>query len=267
VPLFAGSYGTLRLITEATFRLEPRHTVSRGTWLPCTDPEQAVQLAELAADPALAATGINVRWRADGSLGLLVMIQGERDDVQARAEQLCALAGRPARAPVDRARVVRLDSPDHGGLPPAVAQRLLAQREKIQAELRDPSPDTGTLVRVSFPPAELAAVLAGIRAVAGDCGVGTEIEGSFGSGVLEARVPAEFPAAAVARFVASLRAERGPTGSAGAAVAGVSVVYAPDEIRALTAPSAPAPALVQTVKDEFDPGHRMAPGRVADAGS
>jgi FAD/FMN-containing dehydrogenase len=142
VPLFAGSYGTLGLITEATFRLEPRHTVSRGTWLPCTDPEQAVQLAELAADPALAATGINVRWRADGSLGLLVMIQGERDDVQARAEQLCALAGRPAPPPVDRARVVRLDSPDHGGLPPAVRSGCWpsGRRSRPNCATRRPTP-------------------------------------------------------------------------------------------------------------------------------
>ncbi len=76
-------------------------------------------------------------------------------------------------------------------------------------------------------------------------------------------MPAEAPAATVARFVAALRAEPGLAGSAGP---GVVVVYAPDEIRNLTAAPGPVPALIQAVKDEFDPGHRMAPGRVADPG-
>ena len=45
------------------------------------------------------------------------------------------------------------------------------------------------------------------------------------------------------------------------------VVYAPDEVRELTDAHGPVPslALLRAVKDEFDPEHRMAPGRLADA--
>jgi glycolate oxidase FAD binding subunit len=45
------------------------------------------------------------------------------------------------------------------------------------------------------------------------------------------------------------------------------VVYAPDEVRSLTDTHGPVPslALIRAVKDEFDPEHRMAPGRIADA--
>lgn len=45
------------------------------------------------------------------------------------------------------------------------------------------------------------------------------------------------------------------------------VLYAPDEVRDLTDAHGPVPslALLLAVKDEFDPEHRMAPGRLADA--
>ena len=164
----------------------------------------------------------------------------------------------------------RLDDPDHGGLPPDVAQRLLAQRERIRAEIEDPPADTGTLVRVSFPPMRLAETLTLIRATAADSGVDAAIEGSAVAGILDVKVPAETPAAAVARFVVALRAELGRLshgGDRGPGRARAVVVYAPDEVRDLTDAHGPVPslALLLAVKDEFDPEHRMAPGRLADA--
>jgi glycolate oxidase FAD binding subunit len=264
ITLFAGSYGTLGLITEATFRLKPLTQVSGGVWLPFTDPEDAARLVEEVSDPWIAPCGIDLRWpSADKPGGLSVMIQGDQQDYRARQARLNALAGRPAPSPKERAR--RLDAPDHGGLPPAVAQEMLARRDRIRAELLDPPADTGTLVRVSFPPARLAGALTVIRAAAADSGVAAAIEGSAGAGVLDVTVPAESPAAAVARFVAALRAELGRLSGAGAARA--VLVYAPDEVRDLTDTHGPVPslALMRAVKDEFDPEHRMAPGRLADA--
>ena len=264
ITLFAGSYGTLGLITEATFRLKPLTQVSGGVWLPFTDPEDAARLVEEVSDPWIAPCGIDLRWpSADKPGGLSVMIQGDQQDYRARQARLNALAGRPAPSPQERAR--RLDAPDHGGLPPAVAQEMLARRDRIRAELLDPPADTGTLVRVSFPPARLAGALTVIRAAAADSGVAAAIEGSAGAGVLDVTVPAESPAAAVARFVAALRAELGRLSGAGAARA--VLVYAPDEVRDLTDTHGPVPslALMRAVKDEFDPEHRMAPGRLADA--
>jgi glycolate oxidase FAD binding subunit len=271
VTLFAGSYGSLGVITEATFRLEPLCKVSGATLLPCTGPEHAAELVEVAADPSLAASGIDVRWlSADEPLGLIVSFQSEdREDFEARRARLHALAGSPAPTPLDPARALRLDGPDHGGLPPAVAREMLARQEQIRAAVEDPPPDTGTLVRVAFPPARLAAALTVIRAAAASSGVDAAIGGSAGVGVLDVQVPAELPAAAVARFVAALRAGLGGLSQAGTA-AGVPraiVVYAPDEVRDLTDTHGPVPslALLQAVKDEFDPEHRMAPGRLADA--
>jgi glycolate oxidase FAD binding subunit len=270
VTLFAGSYGSLGLITEATFRLEPLWQVSGGTWLPCAGPEHAAQLVEVASDPALAACGIDLRWpSADEPLGLIVMLQGDRQDFEARRARLQALAGRPVSPPHDPGRALRLDAPDHGGLPPAVAQELLARRDRMHAEYLDPPADTGTLVRVSFPPAQLAGALTVIQAAAAGSGVAAAIGGSAGAGVLEVKVPAESQAAAVARFVAALRAELGGLSQPGTAAGDVRavVVYAPAEVRDLTDTHGPVPslALIRAVKDEFDPEHRMAPGRIADA--
>ncbi len=136
--------------------------------------------------------GIDLRWpSADEQLRLLAMIQGDREDFEARSARLHELDGRPAAPPIDHARARRLDDPDHGGLPPDVAQRLLAQQARIRAEIEDPPPDTGTLVRVAFPPTRLAGTLTLIRAAAADSGVDAAIEGSAVTGVLDVKVPVE----------------------------------------------------------------------------
>jgi glycolate oxidase FAD binding subunit len=270
VTLLAGSFGSLGLITEATFRLEPTPQVSGSVTLNCDDPEHAERLVEEVSDPWIAPLGIDLRWpSADEQLRLFAMIQGDREDFEVRSARVYALAGRQAPPPIDHAHPRRLDDPDHGGLPPEVAQRLLAERARIRAEIADPPPDTGTLVRVSFPPMRLAATLTLIRAAATDGGVDAAIEGSAVARVLGVKVPAETPAAAVARFVVALRAELGRLSQPETAVRPVRavVVYAPDEVRDLTDAHGPVPslALLRAVKDEFDPEHRMAPGRLADA--
>jgi glycolate oxidase FAD binding subunit len=270
VTLFAGSYGSLGLITEATFRLEPLPQISGGIGLDCTDAEHAERLVEEVSDPSIAAIGIRVYWpSADEPLRLLVSIRGDRADFEERANRLHVLGGRSPLSPIDEARARRLDDPDHGGLPPALAQKLLSDQKRIRAEIADPPADTGTLVRVSFAPARLAATLTLIRKAAVDSEVGAAIEGSAVTGDLDVKIPGESPAPAVARFVAALRAELAslsqratPAGPARAVV-----VYAPDEVRDLTDAHGPVPslALLRAVKDELDPEHRMAPGRLADA--
>jgi glycolate oxidase FAD binding subunit len=270
IALLAGSFGSLGLITEAAFRLEPTPQVAGSVALNCDDPEHAERLVEEVSDPSIAPLGIDLRWpSANEQLRLHAMLQGDREDFDARSARVYALAGRPAPPPIDRAHPRRLDDPDHAGLPPDVAERLLAEQARIRAEIEDPPPDTGTLVRVSFPPTRLAGTLTLIRTAATGSGVDAAIDGSAVAGVLDVKLPAGTPAAAVARFVDALRAELGglsQPGTAGPAVRAV-VVYAPDEVRDLTDAHGPVPslALLLAVKDEFDPEHRMAPGRLADA--
>jgi len=258
------------LITEATFRLEPLPQIAGCVSLKCADPEHAARLVEIVSNPAMAPTGIDLLWpAADKPIRLMVNIQGDREDYEARRMELDVLDGRPGLPRFDVANVRHLDAPDHGGLPPAVAQKLLADRERIRAEIQDPPADTGTMVRVSFPPAQLSGALTVIRAAAAASGVAAAIKGSAVEGVLDVTVPAESPAAAVARFVGALRAELDGLSQAGTATkaARAVVVYAPAEVRDVTDAHGPVPslALLRAVKDEFDPQHRMAPGRLADA--
>jgi len=266
----AGSFGSLGLITEATFRLEPTPQISGSTALDCDDPDHAERLVAATSDAWMAPIGIDLRWpSAEEPLRLFVMIRGAREDYQARQARLHELAGRDAPPPIDRAHPRRLDDPDHGGLPPEMARQLLAQQERIRAEIADPPPDTGTLVRLSYPPARLARALTLIRAAADETEVAAAIDGSAITGLLGVKVPAETPADAVARFVAALRAGLGGLNESGTASPAprAVVVYAPDEVRDLTDAHGPVPSLarLRAVKDEFDPENRMAPGRLADA--
>jgi glycolate oxidase FAD binding subunit len=268
--LFAGSYGTLGLITEATFRLHPLPRGSTGVRIDGADPDDAARMVGIvASDPWLAPSGINLSWPSAGEpIQLMVMVDHDSEDFQERADRLWVLAGQTPPPPFDPAQVIHLDAPDHGGLPPAVARDLLARQERIQAELLNPPADTGTLVRVSFPPQQLARALTAVQTVAVASGLATAIEGSPTAGVLEVKVPAEAPAAAVSPFVVALRTELDRLAGAGPApsVSRAVVVYAPDPVRELTDMRGPVPPLflTQSVKDEFDPEHRMAPGRLAE---
>ena len=270
ITALAGSFGSLGLITEATFRLEPTPQIAGGMTLKCDDPEHAERLVQEVSDPWIAPSGIDLRWpSADEQLRLIAMLQGDREDFNARKARVCELAGREVPPPFDPARARRLDDPDHGGLPPEMAEKLRAQGERIRAEIENPSPDTGTLVRVLSPATRLAWTLTLIQATAADAGVQAAITGSAVTGVLDVAVGAETPNGAVARFVAALRAGLGglsqPTTTTEAARA--VVLYAPDDVRDLIDAHGPVPslALLRAAKDEFDPEHRMAPGRLADA--
>jgi glycolate oxidase FAD binding subunit len=270
ITLLAGSFGSLGLITEATFRVEPTPQVLGSVAMNCDDPEHAERLAAMASGPEIAPLDIGLRWPAAGEqLRLFAMLEGDRDDFDARRARVCALTGRETPPPIDRARARRLDDPDHGGLPPEVAEKMLAERARIQAEIADPSPDTGTLVRVASPATRLAWTLTLIRAAAADAGVAAAIDGSAVTGVLDVKVPAGTPAGAVGRFVAALRAGLGGLSQplTTTAAARAVVIYAPAEVRDLIDAHGPVPslALLRAVKDEFDPEHRMAPGRLADA--
>ena len=105
--------------------------------------------------------------------------------------------------------------------------------------------------------------------------------GSAAAGVIYASVPGGAPAAAVADLVAALRAAA-PLGAAPGSRPGpgdgagppdddgppsrgsVVVLHAPPQVRDVVDVWGPVPSagLMRAIKDQFDPGHRMAPGRM-----
>jgi glycolate oxidase FAD binding subunit len=111
---------------------------------------------------------------------------------------------------------------------------------------------------VSFWVSALGWVLEAIDAAARDTGVTPVVYGSAGAGVLYAAAGAD---PAVARFADELRKTLGHSRG------GVVVLTAPPPVREALAEhggmagTVPSLGVMRAVKDQFDPGHRMAPGR------
>jgi len=108
----------------------------------------------------------------------------------------------------------------------------------------------------------LGAVLDAVAAAGAAAGVRPAVSGPAGAGALYACLDPGTSDADAARFVTALR-ERvaGALGSAGPR-GGVAVLTAPPAVLAagLDGP-VPGLALMRAVKDQFDPDHRMFPGR------
>jgi glycolate oxidase FAD binding subunit len=111
-------------------------------------------------------------------------------------------------------------------------------------------PEGSTLIEVAAPPAALAEVLSHADSH-------VSIRGSAGSGHWQVGVAAETPPAKVAALVDGLRTALAP--HRGSAV----VRYAPEAVRDEIDLWGPVPALslMRRVKDQFDPEHRLSPGR------
>jgi glycolate oxidase FAD binding subunit len=252
--LLAGSAGTLALITEATFRLHPLPAAKAYVTAEYVATGVACDAVAAAANSPLVASAVELsRPEPGGPIRIGVLLEGSADGVAARAMRMAGLLG-PAETSL-------APPPWWRGAPEAAGG--------------------GTLVRVSFWVSALPKVLDAIDAAARDAGVSPVVNGSAGAGVLylqlggdasadtSARASADTSPAVgvspwtsdIAGFVRALRSEL--AGERG----GVVVLAAPGPVRDAIASGGgmaggvPALALMRAVKDQFDPGHRMAPGR------
>ncbi len=248
--LLAGSQGTLALITEATFRLHP--VPPSVAWVTAefgpADLPAAAAAVGAAAGSALVPSAVELDW-SGSVLRMGVLLEGTEAGVADRVTQMCALI-----ADLGAGCVGWLGCGSGGSLTVAVADVPFRWWDQVPA-----SGAPAVVARVTFWVSALAGVLEAVAAAASGAGVQPTVCGAAGAGLLYACLDPGTGPATAARFVATLR-ERvaGPRG-------GVAVLAAPAEVLAATQAyrDVPGAALMRAVKDQFDPGNRMFPGRMA----
>ena len=258
--LLTGSFGTLGLIVEAVFRLHPLPASTAYVTVDYPGPDEAYRAVAAAVGSDLAPSAVEIDRAAQGApVRVAVLLEGDPDGTAERAGLLCSLLGEGA--------AVRPSPPAWWGWPAVDGSAPVGAGEPGQ---------TGTLVRIAFWAAGLPRVLRVIDTAARAAGLDPAVGGSAAAGVLYAGTGPEADPAAVAAFVAGLRAAlaRGdadarpataPAPDSPPVLASAVVVHAPPIVRDLVDPWGPVPSLplMRAVKDQFDPGHRMAPGRFA----
>ncbi len=252
--LFAGSLGTLGLITQATFRLHPLPARTAYVSAACAAPADVGRLLAAALESASSPVGAEIHWAAgDEPVLACVALEGAPASIGERARTLARLLGSDAVLGSDAAASVRAEPPAWWGAGPAA----------------EPG---GTVLRIGFWPGDLAWVLGELRGAAKSAGVDPATGGPAAAGVLYAALPGDQDPAAVAAFVTALREALGRSGQArshpdGGPPARTSVVvqHAPPAVGRLVDLFGPVPslALMRAVKAQFDPGRRLAPGRFA----
>ena len=227
--LLAGSWGTLALVTEVVLRLHPLPAAAACVTVPVESADRAGELVRRVLGSQLVPAAVELDRPAAGPATLAVLLEGVPAGVERRADALSGLLGRGART--DPA------GPGWWGTAPWAAGDVA--------------------LRLTHEPAGLPRLLDTVDEAAGRYGLRAAVRGSAGSGVLHAGLPGEAPAADVAALVATLR------GAAPAWSGDVVVLDAPAAVRATLDVWGPVRglSLMRRVKDQFDPEHRLAPGR------
>lgn len=226
--LLIGSAGTLAVITDATFRLHPLPPTHRWVTVAVADPAEAQRLVQSVLHAQAVPSAIEVAW-ADGQGSVSVLLEGRDDGVAGRTATVRRLLG--------EASSESAEAPAGGATYPWDPDATGERRS--------------TAIKLTFA----LSGLAGVLVAATEAGV--SLQGSAGTGVAYAAVAPGTPLDDVRAAVDRLR--RACTEHRGTAV----VLDAPAAVKTAVDVWGPVPALdlMRRVKDQFDPDHRLAPGR------
>jgi glycolate oxidase FAD binding subunit len=224
--LLTGSYGTLGVIVGATLRLHPLPAAVGFVTVTAPDAPAAYSCAEALHTSQLVPSAVELDRSGTGEpITIAALFEGTGDGVAARAAAAAELIDGDVTG-----------APDWFG--------------------RWPGSPTGTLIQVATPPAALVDVLGAVAKAAEAADLSAGIRGSTGVAALQVGLPTDAEAEAVAAFVSTLRAGLVP--HEGTAV----VVHSPATDLDWWGPAdSGALALMRRVKDQFDPDHRLSPGR------
>jgi glycolate oxidase FAD binding subunit len=220
--LYTGSLGTLGIITEAVFRLHPRPEANRWVTVGTAEPDRAAAAVAAVRDSPSDPVALEVdRAVAGGPVTLGIAVEGVAESIDARA----------------------------GDVATALSQATGTQAGIADAPPqwwgRPPDPPEAAVVALSCEPTGLGELLT--RAPGA-------LRGSAGAGVFSVGLADDDRLGAALGELRRIAARHG-----GHAVLRCA---APDRKASLDVwGPVPALALMRRLKDEFDPGHLLAPGR------
>jgi glycolate oxidase FAD binding subunit len=235
--LFTGSLGTLGVIAEANFRLHPIRESARTVFVEVDDHGQIPDVAQALTHSSVSQfvlDALEMRWE-DGRGVIAALFEGIEPAVEAQSSAATELLRSYGEANA-------LGKDDGDEFWDSFARRPLA---------------TGDVaLKIGAPPADLTAVLDSVLGAAERAGVEARLSGHAGTGVTFAGLSGEDDGLVdVVEEVREIRVRRGGS---------VVVQEAPLSIKErldVWGPVGDYLGLTRRVKEKFDPGYTMNPGR------
>jgi glycolate oxidase FAD binding subunit len=235
--LFTGSLGTLGVIAEANFRLHPIRETARTIFLEVDDYHEIAHVVQGLTHSSFSQfvlDALEMRWEGDRGV-IAALFEG----IEPAAEAQAATAVEGLRSHGE-ARVLGEDDGD-------------AFWEQFA---RRPWATGDVTLKISAPPADLTAVIDAVLGAAGRVGAEARLSGHAGTGVTFVGLSGgEDALAEVVDQVREIRVRRGGSVVVQAAPLGVK------EKLDVWGPAGDYLGLTRRVKEKFDPGYTMNPGR------